>query len=91
MIKINARQIDAILPFLDRFKAEGFSIGKWHSPPGQMPWFEFSDSLSEFQQALFDNGWVASSFNWPDWQETAKEFVEKPEKIDSEPVKESGP
>lgn len=43
------KQIDAILPFLDRFTADGFAVGTWHSPAGQFPWFEFSDSVSEFQ------------------------------------------
>jgi hypothetical protein len=49
------KQIDVILPFLDRFTAEGFAVGTWHGPPGQFPWFEFSESVSEFQQALYDN------------------------------------
>lgn len=30
-------QMDAILPYLDRFTDEGFSVGTWHSPPGQFP------------------------------------------------------
>src|SRR5262245_23575231 len=77
------KQIDAILPFLDRFTAEEFTVGTWHSPPGELPWFKFSEPVSEFQRALYDNGWITSSFNWPDWQETAQEYVEKPEKLGS--------
>jgi hypothetical protein len=49
------KQIDAILPFLDRFTADGFAVGTWHGPPGQFPWFEFGESVSEFQQALYVN------------------------------------
>ena len=82
-----SKQIDAILPYLDRFTAEGFSVGTWHSPPGVFPWFEFNEAVSEFQQALYDNGWITSSFNWTDWQETAKEYVEKPETIESADAK----
>jgi hypothetical protein len=74
--------MDAILPYLDRFTAEGFSVGTWHSPPGQFPWFEFNDSVTEFQQALYDNDWI-KSFDWGEWQDTAREYVEDPAKVES--------
>jgi hypothetical protein len=84
---LTSKQIDALLPYLDRFTAEGFSVGTWHNPPGVFPWFEFNEAVSEFQQALYDNGWITSSFNWTDWQETAKEYVEKPQTIESADAK----
>ena len=68
-------QIDAILPFLDRFTAEGFTAGTWHSPSDQIPWFEFSDSVSEFQQALYDNGWINSPFDWPSMHQLGDQGV----------------
>ena len=70
-------------PFLDRFEADGFSAGTWNSPPGQMPWFEFSEPVSEFQKALYENGWVTTSFDWTEWQETAKEYVDSPGRLES--------
>jgi Family of unknown function (DUF6508) len=78
-------QIDAILLYLDRFTEPGFTVGDWSSSsvPGQVPWFEYSDLVSEFQQALYDNGWITPSFNWGEWQEAAREYVEKPERIGS--------
>jgi hypothetical protein len=76
------KQIDAILPYLDRFTGEEFSGGTWHIPPGQFPWFDFSESVSEFHQALYDHGWIVP-FDWGAWQETAMEYVENPEKIGS--------
>ena len=79
---ITSQQLDAILPFLDRFTAEGFTVGSWHSPPGQFPWFEFSQSVSEFQKALYDNGWIMP-FDWGKWQDAARQYVEVPEKIES--------
>jgi hypothetical protein len=82
MLPIANQQIDAILPFLDRFTADGLSVGTWHSPPNQFPWFNFSESVTEFQQALYDNGWV-TPFEWTKWQESAQEYVESPEKIES--------
>lgn len=80
---ITAQQIDAILPFLDRFEAVSFSAGSWKAPEGQIPWFTFEDAVMEFHQALYDNGWVTPAFDWTEWQESAKEFVESPEKIKS--------
>jgi uncharacterized protein DUF6508 len=79
------KQIDAILPYLDRFIEPGFTVGDWcrHSVPGQVPWFEYSKPASEFQKALYDNRWITPSFNWGEWQEAAREYVEQPEKIGS--------
>ena len=81
-----AKQIDAILPFLSRFEADGFTVGSWRTPSGQMPSFDFNETVLEFQQALNDNGWI-KSFNWPEWQETAREYVESPERIASADAK----
>ena len=85
--RITQKDIDAILPFLERFEAEGFTVGTWNSPPddtpGQMPWLSFDEAVSQFQQALYDNDWIAPSFKWPDWQEAAQEFVASPAKIES--------
>ena len=78
-----AQQIDVMLPFLDRFTVEGFSPGAWRSPPGQLPWFDYNEAVLEFRQALYDNGWIVRSLNWGDWQDTACEYLEKPEKIES--------
>lgn len=80
-------QIDAILSFLDRFTAVGFEVGTWHSPPGQFPWFEFNDGVAKFQQALYDNDWITPSFDWGQWQDTAREYVDKPGNIESADVK----
>ena len=76
------KQIDAILPYLDRLTGEGFSDGTWQSPPGQIPCFDFSESVSEFHQALYDNGWIVP-FDWGAWHESAQEYVENPGKIES--------
>ncbi|QJX01176.1 DUF6508 domain-containing protein [Frigoriglobus tundricola] len=79
---ITAKQIDALLPFLDRFETTGFSAGSWKMPDGQFPWYSFEDVVMEFQQALYDNGWVTPAFNWTEWQQSAQEFVDSPQKIE---------
>lgn len=80
---MNNMQIDAILPFITRFEADGFTGGKWNGPPGQMPWFSYDESVTEFQSALQSAGWFDSSFDWPDWQETAQEYVSFQGRIDA--------
>lgn len=79
----STQQIDAILVYLDQFTAEGFTVGEWHNEPGVMPWFEFSPAVSQFHQAIYDHGWVLTSFDWPAWQETAERYVAEPERIDA--------
>ncbi|WP_373651958.1 DUF6508 domain-containing protein [Schlesneria sp. DSM 10557] len=82
LVQISAEQIDAILPFLEHFEAVGFSAGTWKMPKGQFPWFDFEEVVMEFNQALYDNGWVTPEFDWTEWQESAKEFVNSPKKIE---------
>lgn len=82
LLAITAKQIDGILPFLDRFEAVGFSAGSWKMPEGQFPWFNFEEVIMEFNQALFENGWVTPAFDWTEWQESPQEFVNSPKKIE---------
>lgn len=82
LLPITAKQIDALLLFLDRFEAVGFSAGSWKMPEGQFPWFDFNEVIMEFHQALYDNGWVTPAFDWTEWQESAKKFVDSPKKIE---------
>jgi hypothetical protein len=82
LVPITAKQIDSILPFLDRFKAVGFSAGSWKSHAGVFPWFDFNEVVSEFLQVLYDNGWVTAAFDWTEWEQFAQEFVDSPKKIE---------
>ena len=76
--QISNKQIDAILQFLDVFEADDFVSGQWHSEKGSMPWFEQSEEVGRFVQALYDNGWIVS-FDWTAWQKEAARYVESPE------------
>lgn len=84
---MKSKQIDSILVFLDRFEAVGFSAETRNTPEGPTPSFAFDEVLLEFQQALYDNGWVTPSFDWTEWQDKAQEFVESPAKIKSADAK----
>jgi hypothetical protein len=82
MPSITFHQIDSLLPFLDRFEAADFSAGTWNTTPGQMPWFDYAESVNQFQKALYDNGWI-KSFDWTNWQDTAIQYVKNPHKIEA--------
>jgi hypothetical protein len=62
-----AQQIDAILPFLERFEAAGI---------------DFDAVVPEFVQALYEHGWVSPAFDWTEWQQSAQEFVDSPRKVE---------
>jgi hypothetical protein len=36
-VMLTTKEIDSILPFLDRFGAAGVSAGNWNNPPEEMP------------------------------------------------------
>lgn len=81
---ITAKQIDAILPFLDAFERMGFKCGEWpvESETSVIPHFEHSDPVGVFIQALYDNSWV-ETFDWFKWQDTAAQYVDSPDLLAS--------
>jgi hypothetical protein len=76
-------QIDAILPFLDKFEESKFSAGAWKIEEGNFPSFTFDEMVMEFVQVLYDHEWVNPNFDWTEWQESAKQYVDSPEMIES--------
>jgi len=83
MKPVTQKQIDAVLPFLECFEAEGITPGNWVFEPNQIPWFDFNETVYEFCHALYDHGWVTSEFDWTKWTNSAKRYLESPEMIDS--------
>ena len=65
-------QLGQLARFLGRFEAAGASAGHLVEPPAAaegtlaMPWFEFSTLLDEFQDMLYEAGWI-EGFDWPAW------------------------
>ena len=78
--------LKALVGFLPRLQAEGFSAGKWsgmeENSPGvmTMPWVDYSETASDFMKAAYDHGWVLKNFDWGEWQQTpeARALVEDP-------------
>ena len=79
-----AKQLDAILPFLDAFERMGFKCGEWPvaSEASVIPYFEHDDPVAAFVQALHDNGWV-ETFHWTKWQVTAAKYIDSPDLLAS--------
>ncbi len=79
----------AIAAFLPELEAPGATAGQWHGgvrqPNGVItfPCFVHSDLLRRFQQAAYDQGFVTSAFDWPEWSRTPayKRLVQHPENI----------
>ena len=83
MKHIKPAQIDALMPFLDKFEEAGFSAGTWKTEDGHFPWFNFDEVVTEFIQVLYDNDWVTPQFDWTEWQESAQRYIESPEMVES--------
>lgn len=72
--EIAEKQIESILPFLQRFEA---ASGHTSDLPGA------DQLIVEFLRALYDNGWITPSFDWAEWQDEAEKYVESPAAIDT--------
>lgn len=81
-----ARQIDALLPFLDRLMAEGFTRDKSHIEPSPVTGNDLSETVDKFEKALYKHDWVKPGFNWPQWQQEAATYVDSLEKVASADV-----
>lgn len=68
---ISAQQIDGI--FHTSTASETVGIFGWllEDARSQFSWFNFEEVVLEFQQALYENGWVTPAFDWI-WQESAR-------------------
>ncbi len=73
---VTLEQIDALLPFRQRFEEAGASVGTWKALDTIMPWFDYNKLVSEFVSVLYRMEWVAGGFDWPRWQRKAKRYVE---------------
>ena len=80
---IKPEQIDALIPFLDKFEEAGFSAGDWKVVEGHLWWFNFDEIVMEFIQVLDDNDWVTPQFDWGEWQESATRYIESREMVES--------
>ena len=78
--RITSEHIDALLPFLAVFEADGFRFGEWNASAGQFSFFSFGEQAGAFHEALYEHGWVVP-FDWPRWQSVAEGYVNSPESL----------
>ena len=80
---IGVRQIDAILPFIEKFEQPGFTWFREGSDPSPVTGQPFSSGAMEFLEGLYDNDWVSLQLNWLKWKERAGSYIDCPEAIAS--------
>ena len=80
---VEPEQIDALIPFLDKFEEAGFSAGTWKTGTGHFPWFNSNQVVMEFIEALYANNWVMRDFDWVEWQKAAQRYIESGELVES--------
>jgi hypothetical protein len=80
--EISAEQMDAVLRFLPIFQQPGYSFGEVQAPEGQFPYYAESHEVLEFVQVLYETEMVFP-FNWNQWQEEARQYMDQPEKLAS--------
>ena len=84
MRSVTTKQIDSVLPFLERIEDTGFTGGTWHKAPGIMSWFSEDKVVREFRRVLYANGWITPvEFRWTEWQHVASAYVASPDKVES--------
>jgi hypothetical protein len=68
--------------FLAVFEAPGYVFGRWHSPEGQLGYYEYSPEVLSFIETLYAAALVVD-FDWPSWQQQALGYWEQPSKLQS--------
>lgn len=66
----------ALVRFLPDLEKPGFLAGSWVKPePGSdgvlvFPYAQYSDVVTAFVEAAYENGWVQAGFDWSEWAGT---------------------
>ena len=76
-MRITTKQIDAIVPFLEVFEAEGFRGLESRHDDGTL---QNCEQVRKFNQALYDYGWIVS-VDWQAWHDQAVRYVDTPELV----------
>lgn len=77
---ITLENVEAILHFLPIFDDAKFQAGELVMKQGQLPYWDYDNSIIKFIKALYDNGWIVD-FDWTEWQQEAKQYWSNPETI----------
>ncbi len=72
--------LNAILKFLPQFEHPDCSPGSVVAEEGHFPWFDYSHSVDEFVQSLYQHKFIVI-FDWSSWQDEAIEYYNNPERL----------
>ncbi|MFU8889374.1 MAG: DUF6508 domain-containing protein [Trueperaceae bacterium] len=72
------RHLAELLP---AFEEPGFEPCVWHRTEGQMPYPVYAPVVDRLVELFYDDGWLASDFDWMAWTETdeARRLATDPE------------
>ena len=80
---LSAEHIDAVLEFLPFLADEGFKpVKEVVCEPGHFGYQVWDPVLERLYSALHDNGFIVP-FDWPSWQDKARQYLEFPELMES--------
>ena len=83
---VTTKSIDKLLRFLPLFEQECYEFSKWHFPePSEdgtnyLPHGDYSEKVSEFEKALYEEGFIIS-FDWAKWQNEAEKYCLEPKRL----------
>jgi O-acetyl-ADP-ribose deacetylase len=73
--------IEAILAFLPYFADRSNTFYEVDTTSFTFDPYRYADEVGRFQRVLYQSGLLAFAFNWLEWQDTAEEYVEHPDRL----------
>ncbi len=82
---ITIANIDKILSYLPVFEQKDYQFSIFHQSKlieGRLhePYYEYSEEVDGFMQALYDGGFIYP-FDWPAWQDEASKYYSNPDML----------
>ena len=75
---IPPQDISNVLHHLPLLSRPGFVFGEWRTPPGQLPYVEYSLEALAF---MHDAAKLMLVFDWPEWKEQARLYIDDPQQL----------
>ncbi len=74
-------QAQELLRYLPAFEREDFKGSEGHCDPGVLPYHTYAPELSDFEQALYRDGFILRHFDWESWLTEASPYLQQAELI----------
>lgn len=74
-LQLSPQQVEALVGYLPQFEAPEFSAGAWHRGPQAIPVYNYSNSVQDFLQTLYELD-IIQPFDWGAWSHKACDLIE---------------